>query len=63
MGLEEYPPAATSSPWESVESVPAGGRAAAVGVVAVGQAHGLAVAGNVPGMAFDAQVVTITGRE
>ena len=37
--------------------VPAGGRAAAVGVVVGGQADGRAVAGDVPGMAFNAQAV------
>ncbi len=42
--------------------VPAGRRAAAVGVVAVGQAHGRAVAGDVPGIAFNAQAVTITAQ-
>ena len=42
--------------------VPAGGQAAAVGVVAVGQAHGLAVAGDVPGMAFNAQAGTIAAQ-
>ena len=42
--------------------VPAGGRAAAVGVVAVGQADGRAVAGDVPGIAFNAQAVTIAAQ-
>ena len=43
--------------------VPAGGRpAAAVGVVAVGQADGRAVAGDVPGMAFNAQAVTVAAQ-
>ena len=42
--------------------VPAGGPAAAVGVVAVGQADGRAVAGDVPGIAFNAQAVTIAAQ-
>ena len=42
--------------------LPAGGRAAAVGVVAVGQADGRAVAGDVPGIAFNAQAVTIAAQ-
>ena len=50
--------------------VPAGGPAAAVGVVAVGsgqavavgQAHGRAVAGDVPGIAFNAQAVTVAAQ-
>ena len=40
----------------------ADGPAAAVGVVAVGQAHGRAVAGDVAGMAFNAQAVTFTAQ-
>ena len=42
--------------------LPAGGPAAAVGVVAVGQADGRAVAGDVAGIAFNAQAVTITAQ-
>ena len=56
---------ATSSPRSSSSSSasrPAGGPAAAVGVVAVGQADGRAVAGDVPGMAFNAQAVTIPSQ-
>ena len=41
---------------------PAGGPAAAVGVVAVGQADGRAVAGDVPGIAFNAQAVTVAAQ-
>ena len=42
--------------------VPAGGQAAAVGVVAVGQADGRAVAGDVPGIEGNAQAVTISAQ-
>jgi RES domain-containing protein len=41
---------------------PADGPAAAVGVVAVGQAHGRAVAGDGPGIAFNAQAVTVVAQ-
>jgi hypothetical protein len=39
-----------------------GGPTAAVGVVAVGQGHGRAVAGDVPGIAFNAQAVTVAAQ-
>jgi hypothetical protein len=42
--------------------VPAGGPAAAVGVVAVGQAPGRAVAGDALGIAFNAQAVTVPAQ-
>ena len=42
--------------------LPAGGPSAAVGVVAVGQADGRAVAGDVAGIAFNAQAVTVAAQ-
>ena len=42
--------------------VPADGPSAAVGVVAVGQADGRAVAGDVAGIAFNAQAVAIAAQ-
>ena len=50
--------AAMSSPWESSRRPGgrAGGPAAAVGAASVGQADGRAVAGDVPGIAFNARM-------
>jgi len=65
MGLEDTHAMVASSPRSCASSSASrrtGGPAAAIGVVAVGQAHGRAVAGDVAGIAFNAQAVTVLAQ-